>query len=323
MAGREEDIKVRVARKESIALDVALFELTSLSQAPLPSFSAGSHIDVHLPGGMVRQYSLCNDPTETHRYQIAVLKDATGRGGSRAMHDSVHEGDEIRVSAPRNCFELGEISEDIILLAGGIGITPILSMAESLSAQGRSFQLNYCARSRERMAFIDHIDRSRFRTKVNFHFDDGDDGQKFRLEEVLGRGQNQSHVYVCGPKGFMDAVLSAARESGWSEYRLHYEFFNAEPVRLSTEKSFEIQLAKSGRVLCVAREQTVAEALAAHGVNIPTSCEQGVCGTCLTRVISGQPDHRDIYLSPEEQKKNDQFLPCCSRSLSSRLVLDL
>jgi vanillate monooxygenase ferredoxin subunit len=316
-------LRVRVARKEPVAIDIALFELVSADGDALPPFSAGAHVDVTLPWGITRQYSLCNNPNESHRYQIAVLKNADGRGGSRAMHESVNVGDEISISAPKNHFPLAPSSVSSILIAGGIGVTPLLCMAERLAAIGDDFDLHYCTRSIERTAFRERIQQSSFAQQVKFHFADGPEDQKLRLQELLSAPRPGVHIYTCGPKGLMDAVLSTARSNGWDEQQLHYEFFNAEPVKLSTDGSFEVQLASSGRVIRVEGNQTVLAALAAHGVHVPTSCEQGVCGTCLTRVLSGEPDHRDMYLTPEEQAANDQFLPCCSRARSERLVLDL
>lgn len=317
------DLLVRVTRKQPIALDVLLFELVKADDTVLPPFSAGSHIDVIAPGGLRRQYSLCNDASEFHRYEIAVLKTPNGRGGSLAMHESIQVGDEIVISAPKNHFPLAGKSRRSLLLAGGIGITPLLSMAERLSAIDHSFELHYCTRSPERTAFRDRIGSSRFARNVCFHFDDGAADQRLDLEALLRSPREGTHLYTCGPKGFMDAVLSAARGQGWSEDHLHYEFFNAEPLKLATDGSFEVQLASTGQVIPVASQQSVVAALAACGVQVATSCEQGVCGTCLTRVLEGEPDHRDLFLMPDEHAANKHFLPCCSRSKSARLVLDL
>lgn len=323
MSDVSQRLRVRVARKRAIALDIASFELVGADGKSLPPFSPGSHIDVELPGGLTRQYSLCNDPAESHRYVIAVLRQANGRGGSRAMHDEVREGEHIDISAPKNHFPLARASKASLLLAGGIGITPLLCMAEHLSARAQPFLLHYCARSEERAAFTDRIRQSRFAGNVRFHFDDGAPGQKLDIAAVLREPQDGTHLYVCGPKGFMDAVLATARGNGWPEDWLHYEFFNADPVKLAGDGSFDVEVASSGRVIPVAPEQTVVAALADAGVHVPTSCEQGVCGTCLTRVLAGEPDHRDLYLSPDEQAANDRFMPCCSRAKTARLVLDL
>lgn len=316
-------LSVTVGRKTVEAIDICTFELVGAGGARLPGFSAGSHIDVHLPGGITRQYSLCNDPAESHRYLIGVLKDPATRGGSKAMHELVNEGDTLQISAPRNHFALAHEARRSLLLAGGIGITPILCMAERLFVAGEAFELHYCSRSRERMAFHDRIRRSGFSSSAAFHFDDGDPDQKLQLDALLGSRQAGTHVYVCGPKGFMDAVLARARARGWPEAQLHYEFFAGAPVKSADDGSFEVKLASSGKVVRIEKDQTVVHALARAGVEVPTSCEQGVCGTCLTRVLEGECDHRDMYLTPEEQAANDQFLPCCSRAKSARLVLDL
>ncbi len=317
------ELRVRVFRKAIEAVDIATFERVNVDDRPLPAFSAGSHIDVHLPGGLTRQYSLCNDPSESHRYLIGVLRNAASRGGSRAMHEQVSEGDVLHISAPKNHFPLAHVAVHSVLVAGGIGVTPILCMAERLSVTGASFEMHYCTRSPERTAFRQRIAASAFAPLVEFHFDDGADSQKLRTEQILSRLRPGVHLYVCGPKGFMDWLLGAARAAGWPAGQLHYEFFGADLVTSERDSSFEVKLASSGRVIAVPKDRTVVQALAAAGVEIATSCEQGVCGTCLTRVIEGEPDHRDKYLTPEEQAANDQFTPCCSRSKSPLLVLDL
>ncbi|MDZ5456919.1 PDR/VanB family oxidoreductase [Azohydromonas lata] len=317
-------MKVVITRKRQEAQGIFSFELASEDGRALPAFSAGSHIDVHVPGGPVRQYSLCNDPTETHRYLIAVLRDPASRGGSDGMHERVHEGNTLEISAPRNHFALAHEARRSLLLAGGIGVTPIVCMAERLAVLGADFEMHYAARSREGTAFVDRIQASDFANQVHFHFDDGDPGQKLDLGTVLSKADIDTHLYVCGPKGFMDAVLGMARAQGWGEEQLHWEFFaGADAVPRADDGSFEVQLASSGRVISIAPDETVVQALSNAGVEIMVSCEQGVCGTCLTRVLQGEVDHRDAYLTPEEQAANDQFTPCCSRSKSARLVLDL
>lgn len=316
-------ITVRVARKAVEAQDICSFELVRADGAPLPPFSAGSHVDVALPGGLTRQYSLCNDPGESHRYLIAVLRDAASRGGSAAMHAQVHEGDVLQISAPRNHFALAHEARRHLLLAGGIGITPLLCMAERLHAIGADFRLHYASRSPARTAFVQRIAGAGFAARVQHHYDDGDAAQRLDIAALLAAPTEGTHLYVCGPQGFMDAVLATARARGWPEAQLHYEFFGAAPAAKADDGGFEVQLASSGRIIAVAPDQTVTRALEAAGVLVPVSCEQGVCGTCLTRVIEGVPEHRDQYLTPEEQAANDQFTPCCSRAKTPRLVLDL
>jgi vanillate monooxygenase ferredoxin subunit len=316
-------LAVRVARKTVEAIDICSFELVAADGRALPAFSAGSHVDVELPGGLTRQYSLCNDPSESHRYLIGVLKDPATRGGSLAMHERVHVGDALTISAPKNHFALAHEARHHLLVAGGIGVTPILCMAERLAMMGASFEMHYATRSRDRTAFAERIARSSFAPRVSHHFDDGAAAQKLDLAALLSSPQPGTHIYVCGPKGLMDAALGTARAAGWPEAQLHYEFFGAAPSASAGDGSFEVQLASSGRIVVVAKDQSVVQALADAGVEVMTSCEQGVCGTCLTRVLEGEPDHRDVYLTPEEQAANDQFTPCCSRAKSARLVLDL
>ncbi len=316
-------LTVRVLRKTAEATDIVGLELAAEDGGPLPAFSAGSHVDLHLPSGFTRQYSLCNDPGETHRYQIAVLRDPASRGGSAALHDAVSVGQTLQISAPRNHFALAHQASRHLLLAGGIGVTPLLCMSERLAQLGADFELHYCTRSLARTAFVGRIQAASFADRVKFHHDDGAAAQQLDLGGLLGQPRPGEHVYVCGPQGFMDAVLGRARAAGWPEAQLRFEYFGAAVAPTVGDTAFEVQLASSGRVLPVAVGQTVVQALVAAGVEVLTSCEQGVCGTCLTRVLAGQVDHRDQYLTPEERAAHDQFLPCCSRSRGVRLVLDL
>lgn len=316
-------IRVRVAARQDEALDICSLDLVPVDGSALPAFSAGAHIDVHLPGGLVRQYSLCNTPGETHRYRIAVLRDAGSRGGSATVHDQLQVGTVLDIGTPRNLFELAPSAPHHLLLAGGIGITPLLAMAEQLAAQGGGFTLHHATRSRERTPFVAQLASAPYADRVHHHFDDGPAMQKQDLAATLRSAPAGSHLYVCGPTGFMEAVLAEGRAQGWDEARLHREYFAAAPTGTAGDGGFELELASSGRVIPVAADQTALAALLAAGLDIPMSCEQGVCGTCLTGVKSGVPDHRDQYLTPEERAANNQFLPCCSRASSARLVLDL
>jgi vanillate monooxygenase ferredoxin subunit len=313
---------VRIAAKVAEARDICSFTLVSPDGEMLPPFSAGSHIDVHLADGTVRQYSLCNSPAERHQYQIAVLLDPNSRGGSTAMH-ALTVGKLIEISDPKNHFPLTHDARHSVLLAGGIGVTPILCMAERLASINASFEFHYCSRSVERTAFPGRIRNSSFAERVQIHYDDGPHEQKLDLRATLAASQGGTHLYVCGPTGFMDWVLESARTAGWPEDRLHREYFAALPIDTSSDGSFEVQIASTGAVIRVEPDQTVLAALTSHGVEIPTSCEQGVCGACLTRILDGEADHRDLFLTPDEQARGDQFTPCCSRAKSARLVLDL
>ena len=317
------ELRVRVSRKTIEADGIFSYELTAEDGGALPAFTAGSHVDVHLPGGITRQYSLYNDPADSHRYEIAVLRVADSRGGSAAMHSEVQLGDVLRISVPRNHFALADAATDTLLLAGGIGITPILSMARRLWASAQPFTLHYSARSPSRMAFRELLRSCEFRDRIRFHFDDGPADQALDVRRLLGSAPGGVHLYVCGPQGYMEHVLGTARKLGWPEEQLHYEFFGAKPVESVNDGSFEVELASSGRVVAVETGQSVVDALEQAGVLVPTSCRQGVCGTCLTRVLAGECDHRDLYLTPEEQASNSQFLPCVSRARSDRLKLDL
>lgn len=221
---------VRVARTERAARDVCLFELTSLDGRPLPPFSAGAHIDVEAAAGVVRQYSLCNDAEERHRYQIAVLRGPRSRGGSAAMHERVREGDVIRIGRPRNHFPLVDRASQSLPFAGGIGFTSLLCMAERPARIGADFALHCCARSADRMAFRERIALSRYAERVSFHVDDGSPAQKLDLDKALASARPGAHLFVCGPGGFLEAVRHAARDADWTDARIHFEYFSALPL---------------------------------------------------------------------------------------------
>jgi vanillate monooxygenase ferredoxin subunit len=315
-------IPVKVVRRQQEALDIASFELARPDGSTLPGFSAGSHIDVQLPNGQTRQYSLCNDAGEQHRYRIAVLRDPKTRGGSASMHDAVKEGDTLLISEPRNHFPLVH-AQRTLLFAGGIGVTPLLCMAQRLAAIGSDFTLHYCTRSKDRTAFADEIAASAYQDRVKFHFDDGPPSQKLNVDRVLATPEAGTHLYVCGPTGFITWVVQSAERLGWAKDQVHVEYFGAEAQDTGGDKAFQVKIASSGALVEVPANQTVTQALQAHGIEILTSCEQGVCGTCITRVLQGECDHRDLYFTDEEKAKHDQFTPCCSRAKSAVLVLDL
>ncbi|MFS2003357.1 PDR/VanB family oxidoreductase [Duganella sp. CT11-25] len=312
-------LEVRVERRDSEAEDICSYELVSVDGAPLPAFTAGAHIDVHVAPGLVRQYSLCNPPHERHRYVIGVLRDPASRGGSQAMHELVQSGTKLTISVPKNHFPLVDAPRSL-LLAGGIGVTPILAMAETLAAQGAWFEMHYCTRAPERTAFRDRILNSPFAAQVRFHHDSA---QKLDLPALLAELERDTHIYFCGPAGFINYVQTTAAALDWPESQLHLEYFGAAATATEGDQPFEVKLASSGACYTIPAGSTVLNVLTAAGVFIPASCEQGVCGTCLTRVLEGVPDHRDLYLTESEQAANDLFTPCCSRSRSATLLLDL
>jgi vanillate O-demethylase ferredoxin subunit len=315
-------IAVKVLRKQQEAAGIASFELARPDGAALPAFSAGSHIDVQVPGGLTRQYSLCNDAAEQHRYRIAVLRDPASRGGSTAMHDALNEGDTVQISEPRNHFPLVH-AKRTLLFAGGIGVTPLLCMAQRLAAIGADFALHYSTRSEDRTAFRQEIAASAFASRVQFHYDDADAAQKLDLKAVLAKPEPGTHLYVCGPTGYIDFVVKTAKDLGWPADQVHLEYFGAAPQDTAGDRAFQVKLASSGLSYDVGPTETVVQALQKHGVEVMVSCEQGVCGTCITRVLEGECDHRDLYFTDEEKARNDQFTPCCSRAKSAVLVLDL
>ena len=318
-------LNVHVVRRTQEATDIVSFELQCPLGNTLPAFTPGAHIDVHLPQGVIRQYSLCNASVETQRYTIAVLRDPASRGGSSSLHDHIREGAELKISQPRNHFPLHEGPGHSLLMAGGIGVTPLMCMADALHGKKRSFALHYCARTSDRMAFVQQLSEADWSTQVHTHFDDGLPEQRLDISATLRAASDDTHLYVCGPQGFMQAVLSCARELGWPQTRLHSEYFQAaeRPDEDAADRPFEVEIASSGAVFTIDVGQSIAEVLNAHGHAVSMSCEQGVCGTCVTRVLAGEPDHRDSFLLPEERSANDQMTPCCSRARSARLVLDL
>ncbi|HJV41368.1 PDR/VanB family oxidoreductase [Caulobacter sp.] len=314
-------IKVRVASRARVAEDIVRLDLVHAEGGELPSFSAGAHVDLFLGNGLTRQYSLCNDPADRDRYRIAVLREPSSRGGSAHVHDTLTEGAVLDISPPRNLFALDETGGEHLLFAGGVGVTPILAMAHRLHALGARFTLHYCARSRSRAAFLDELAAAPFAAAVRLTFDDEPD-TRLDLDTALASPTPNRRLYVCGPGGFMRFVTEGAAARGWTPEQIRKEHFAAE-ASVGENQPFELLIASSGQVVPVPADQTAAQALEAAGVFVLLSCEQGVCGTCLTRVIEGQPDHRDTFQTDAEKATGEQFTPCCSRALGPRLVIDL
>lgn len=298
------------------------FDLAHPDGEKLPAVEAGAHVDVHLPGGMVRSYSLAGDPGDRSRWTLGVLREAKGRGGSRAMHESVRVGEVVTIGAPRNAFALADQAQHSILLAGGIGITPLKAMAHALASKGRSFELHYCARSPRHAAFVDELRKLVPDEHLHFHFDGGDATRGLDISALLAKTADGHHVYFCGPGGFMKACAEAAKH--WPVGTVHSEHFKAPETPKSdvaSNGSFEVRLAHSGIRVQVQPGQTIVHALELAGQKIPTSCLSGLCGACKVNYLEGEVDHQDFILSDEE--KTRCMTVCVSRAKSPTLVLDL
>jgi vanillate O-demethylase ferredoxin subunit len=314
-------IEVEVIKKSRETKDISLFQLARVDRAPLPSFTAGAHIDVHLPNGLVRQYSLCNAPKDQLYYEIGVFNDPDSRGGSVLLHEVVNEGDRISISEPRNLFPLDNSASHHLLIAGGIGITPLLCMAEQLTEKQCNFDLHYCAKSQDHAGFINRINDSEFADRSHYHFSQRDG--RLNIAEVLRHYDSGTHLYVCGPVPFMDAVLETAKAEGWPEAHLHREYFAAAKDDSKIDAAFEIQLGIDGEIIEIPADKTALEVLIERDIDVPFACEEGVCGSCSTRLLEGEPEHRDVYMTAEEHLANQEFAICCSRSKSPKLVIDL
>lgn len=312
--------EMRIERRTRQADDIASFDLVAADDTALPAFTAGAHVDVEVAPGLVRQYSLCSDPaTSSWRYRIAVLRDASSRGGSRAVHDAWEDGRQIRVSTPRNTFPLDEsTAQRVILVAGGVGITPMLSMAYRLRAIGADFTLHYCVRTIAKAAFLPEMVEAGLGSHLRLHVSTE---QRFSIAAALGAPDPHTDVYCCGPTSLMDALSSEATAMGWSNEQLHLERFAA--ATRGDDVPFTLVAQRSGVSLTVAADTTILDALAAAGIEAPSSCCAGVCATCLTDVICGVPDHRDMVLTSDEKAANQRIAICCSRSRSRTLVLDI
>lgn len=317
---RPEPMRLRVEQAAPIAEDIQMFELRHPGGQDLPPFTPGAHVGVRVPNGEERKYSLCNDPAERDRYVIAVKRERAGRGGSISLIDGVRTGDSIAISAPRNDFALTGNPARYLFIAGGIGITPIRSMILHLmSTGGRPFKLYYFTRTPEMMAFRDEFGGPEFRGKVVLHHDGGDPDKAFDLWPVLEEPKG-AHLYCCGPRALMEAVRDMTGH--WSSSAVHFEDFGAgRPVAGAEDRPFHVRLAKSGEVFEVPVGKTIIEVLRAGGHAVASSCESGTCGTCRTRLVAGDADHRDLVLSDHERTR--EIMVCVSRARSDELVLDL
>jgi vanillate O-demethylase ferredoxin subunit len=313
---------MQVISRDMLTAQIASFELAEPRQQILPPFEAGAHIEVDVRPGLLRRYSLCGDPNDRSRYRIAVQRDPHSRGGSQAIHENWRVGDLVTASAPRNNFPLAIIDAPTILIAGGIGITPLLAMAFELTQRERPFELHYAARSSSHMAFRQQLADSPFWKAVRFYFDDGPPEQRFSIERLVETLPRNAHVYVCGPAGLNAGVMDATQRAGFPNQHLHQETF-AVGRSGADNRPFTVEIARTRQQFDIPADHTILEVLNRNGVFIPSMCRQGICGICITNVLSGQIDHRDNYLAPDERAKSDVMLPCCSRTATHHVVLDL
>ena len=318
---QDEDLflSLRIAKKDKIARDIWRFELTRADGAPLPRFEAGSNVTVQIPNGMRRTYSLCNDPNENDRYMIAVKREHGGRGGSVSLVDDTVQGGTLDVSLPKNEFALDSRAKEFILVAGGIGVTPMLSMARQLRTEGtRRFRLYYLTRDPEGTAFFDELQRDEWHPYVTIHHDFGDPSRAFDFWPLFERPK-PAHVYCCGPNALMDAVKDMTGH--WQSGTVHFESFGAGNVATKENKPFTVRLERSGTTLDVPADRSILDVLRSANVRVPSSCESGTCGSCKTTLCSGEADHRDLVLLDDERQT--QVIVCVSRAKSQELVLDL
>lgn len=315
-------MKVSVKHIYQPCSQVKVLELVPLAGEFLPAFQAGAHIDVHLKDGLIRQYSLCNNSLERDRYEIGVLLDEQSRGGSRSVHQDINVGDELEISEPRNLFPLSFEQESALLLAGGIGITPLISMAETLITRNIDFQLYYFTRGSEHIAFKERLSEERFAGKIHFVHKDNAETMAF-LSEILATPEMGKHLYTCGPNGFMNSIFEIALSKGWDKEQMHKESFQAEEIDQSENKSFKVKIASTGEILEIPEDESITEVLEENGYFISVSCEQGICGTCVTHILEGEAEHHDQFLSDDERNVQKVFTPCCSRAKTDMLVLDI
>ena len=310
-------IDVRLSAIRYAARDTNIYELASLEGKPLPAYEPGAHIDVHLPNGIIRQYSLLEPEPQPHRYTIGVKRDPASRGGSRYVHDELRVGKTLKISAPRNNFPLVEDASEIILFAGGIGITPIWCMVQRLEQLGRSWKLFYACRSRSDMAFLHALESM---ASSEFHFDDEAGGKFLDVTGIVAAAPKDAHLYCCGPTPMLKAFEAATAD--WPRDHIHIEYFTPKQAPAKTG-GFVVELARSGREFVIPEGKSILQVLLDAGVDVDYSCELGICGACEQRVISGTPEHRDAILTEEEQASNTKVMICCAGCKSERLVLDL
>jgi ferredoxin-NADP reductase len=311
-----ESIEVRIADIREAARDTKVYEFRRADGKPLPAATPGAHVDIKLPNGLVRQYSLLTSEANPESYTIAVKRDPAGRGGSGYIHTELRVGQTLKIKPPRNNFPLAD-AEHVVLIAGGIGITPIYCMVQQLVTQERSWKLYYSSRSRADMAFLDALSKHE---PVQLHFDDESDGKFLDIAKIVAEAPKNSHLYCCGPMPMLKAFETATAD--WPRAQIHVEYFapKQEPAKAG---GFVVELAKSKQEFVIPPGKTILEVLLDAGIYVDHSCELGICGLCETPLLSGTPEHRDAFLTDEQKAANNTVMVCCAGAKSDRLVLDL
>jgi ferredoxin-NADP reductase len=309
-------ITVRLSAIEYAARDTNLYTFTPIAGGALPDAEAGAHIGLMLPGGLERQYSLVHAGPVPMRYVVGVKRDAASRGGSQYLHDTMKVGDRLEIAPPRNNFPLNSDAEHTVLIAGGIGVTPIYCMVQQLERRGASFELHYACRAREDAAFIDQLAG---RSNVHLHFDDENGGAVMDIASAVRAASPEAHLYCCGPTPMLAAFEAAC--AGRPAEQVHVEYFT-QKYEAAEDGGYTVVLARSQKEFLIPPGKSILHVLQDAGIDVASSCEEGVCGACETAVLSGTPDHRDAILSDQERAANDTMFICCSGSKSERLVLD-
>ncbi|STZ76966.1 Phthalate dioxygenase reductase [Bergeriella denitrificans] len=315
-------MKTRVTEIRSCGSRIKLLTLEPEDGSRLPDYTAGAHIDLKLGNGLIRQYSLWHYPMTDNAYRIAVLHEETSRGGSQYIHEHIRIGDILDINTPRNLFPLAEGKQRALLFAGGIGITPLMAMFEALLQQGVEVKLYYFCRNEADILFAERLQQADAAGKVELIHQSPRRSPEL-LSSLIEAPADGLHLYTCGPLGFMDAVFQTASAKGWPSENLHRELFQAAPLDESENRPFQVQIASNGALIDIPADKSITQVLEEEGYFVPVSCEEGICGTCLTHLVDGEVLHRDQFLTEEEHAEGKVFTPCCSRARSDVLVLDL
>jgi ferredoxin-NADP reductase len=309
----------RISRVEAMTPDVTKYEFRAFDGGNLPDWTAGAHIDVVVTPEFVRQYSMSGDPGDTAKYQIGVLREDDGRGGSKMLHRIFDEGRRVFISRPINHFELDETASMTFLMGGGIGVTPMIAFGHRLHALGKPFELHYSASRRDGAGYVDDLARLPWADHVHLHFSDR--GTRADLDRILGVYQPGWHVHTCGPDRFMDGVMQAARRRGFPEEACHLEYFSVPEQPEYENHEFTLRLAKSGRTLAIPADRSITDVLAENGVHVDVKCSDGICGVCKCGLVAGKVEHRDFVLS--NKQRQTEIILCQSRAAKSERQIEI